>query len=288
MPEMRTSVAAFLDILGYKDLIEAAFKKGNGGEELVRLRSALDTAQEHLKHAIEKDQSDPGGQYCGALQHDSEMNRRLDFQLRSFTDNMVMGYPIPDRVGAPSILMQVIGYIGYFQMEMANAGYFVRGAISVGDLYIDDDIIFGPALMEAYRAEQSLAVYPRVILCGSAKEPLREAGSVFHPKVTDVLVDSDQRVFIDYLEQAVMIAYPDDRPFVEFLESHKGAIISKLKRYSAEPYVLAKYQWAAHYHNAFCEKYSALFEENYMIPSGLLASPPQDWIVFEAKHPSTD
>jgi hypothetical protein len=48
-PQLRPSVAASLDILGYKDYIDKAFSEGNGQKELVRLRTALDVAYQHLK-----------------------------------------------------------------------------------------------------------------------------------------------------------------------------------------------------------------------------------------------
>lgn len=40
----------------------------------------------------------------------------------------------------------------------------VRGSIAHGDLYSDQRIIFGPALVEAYLREEKLAKYPRIII----------------------------------------------------------------------------------------------------------------------------
>ncbi len=264
-PRLRPSVAAYLDILGYSDYIAGVFEEGRAENELVRLRSALDVAYEHLKEQSNK-------------QH---FNGKLDFQVRSFTDNLLIGYPIPEHGDALGILIMVVHCVGYLQMELARGGYFVRGAISVGALYVDDDIIFGPALMEAYRAEQKLAVYPRVILCDSAEGPFR--GPWQNRKVPGVLVDSDRRVFIDYLDGTVMIAYPDDRPFTEFLEGHKAAVVAKLKEFADKPYIRAKYDWAAIYHNAFCDTYPELFGEDDKISHTLLAPPPRAWIALRSE-----
>ena len=252
-PQLRQSVAAFLDILGYSDYIDGVFKEGKGQSELVRLRGALDVAYEHLKQQSQR------GHFDG----------KLDFQVRSFSDNLAIGYPIPERVGPFGILTMVVHYVAWIQAELAREGYFIRGAISVGELYVDDDIIFGPAIMEAYRAEHKLAVYPRVILCDSAKAPFQRPWR--EQKVPGVLLDSDGRVFIDYLEQTVMIAYPDDRPFTEFLEGHKTAVIGMIKKFMSNPYVRAKYDWAAIYHNAFCEKYPELFGEEDKIGSSTIS-----------------
>jgi hypothetical protein len=40
----------------------------------------------------------------------------------------------------------------------------VRGGATVGNLYHSNGIVFGDALIEAYRLESSVAVYPRVVL----------------------------------------------------------------------------------------------------------------------------
>ena len=263
-PKLRLSVAAFIDFLGYTEYIEDAFQKpGRGEKELMRLRGALDVAYNYLK---EKSNQKPDG-------------GPLDFQVRTFTDNLIIGCPIPEREDSfwpRTIIESVIDYIGYVQAQLARDGYFIRGAISVGELYIDEDIVFGPALMEAHRAERDLAVFPRVILCASAEEPFLERDE--NRKVFDVLVDSDQRVFIDYLENTVMIAYPDDRPFTEFLEGHKAAVMANLKKFAEKPYIRAKYEWAATYHNTFCDNHTDLFGDDHKIPHTLLASRPRFWI----------
>jgi hypothetical protein len=263
-PKLRLSVAAFVDFLGYSEYIEDAFKEpGRGEKELMRLRGALDVAYSYLKQR--STQETFGGP--------------LDLQVRTFTDNLIIGCPIPEGEDSfwPRIQIEsVITYVGEVQAQLARDGYFIRGAISVGELYIDEDIVFGPALMEAHRAEQQLAVFPRVILCGSAEEPFTERE--VDRKVSDVLVDSDQRIFIDFLESTVMIAYPDDRPFTEFLEGHKAAVMANLKKFADKPYIRAKYEWAATYHNTFCDNHPDLFGDDDKIPHTLLASRPRFWI----------
>lgn len=40
----------------------------------------------------------------------------------------------------------------------------VRGSISRGDLFVNENILFGPAMVEAYQREEALAIYPRIII----------------------------------------------------------------------------------------------------------------------------
>lgn len=282
-PQMRPSVAAFVDILGYSDYIDRVFndkEEGKSEKELNRLINALNEAQKYIKNKS----GDSASQYYQMMQPEGQNTKRQqDFQVRSFTDNLIIGYPIPEHSDAVSILLLVMDYIGYFQMEMAGEGYFIRGAISIGNLYIDEDIIFGPALMEAYRAEQKLAVYPRVILCDTAMEPFQGDWQWGERRVSGVLKDSDQRVFIDYLKETVMIAYPDAGPFTEFLEKHKEAVSAKLIEFSEQPYIKTKYEWAANYHNGFCNNYPEEFDDSHKISQKLLATPPQPWIPTKAR-----
>lgn len=240
-PKLRRSVAAFLDILGYKSQIKAAFSQGRSHEELQKLRRALDLAYRHLKEA-----------HCPG--------ERQRFQARGFTDNLVIGYPISDGESGSCDVLAVVNYLSYLQAELARQGYFLRGALAVGELYMDEDIVFGPSLLEAYDAEQCLAKYPRVILCKSATDTIDPTSFPWLSEgVVNLLKDSDGCVFIDYLKATVMLAYPDDRPFCEILDDHRTQICARLKEFHECAKVLEKYEWAANYHNFFCRRYPQEF-----------------------------
>ena len=64
-------------------------------------------------------------------------------------------------------LDQVLSDIALLQLGLAHEGFFVRGGVAVGALYIDDDMVFGPGLLDAHDAEQN-AKTPRVVLHESA------------------------------------------------------------------------------------------------------------------------
>jgi hypothetical protein len=268
-PRLRRSVTAFIDILGYTEYIRNCFKLGTGQAELQKLRDALDVAyldlkQRHTSTIAEKD---------------------LSLQIRTFTDNLVIAHIMPEPIGdddgrwGESCIQTVVFYVAFLQAEMARQGYLIRGAITVGDLYLDEDIVFGPALLEAYDAESKLAIFPRVILCENA---VKEFKPNWTRKIPDLLIDSDNKVFIDYLDATVMIAYPDDRPFTEFTDGHKVLVVENLKKYKDNPHIRAKYEWAAIYHNSFCDRFPNLFNENEKIPLDLLANVPREWTIAVA------
>ena len=52
----------------------------------------------------------------------------------------------------------------FAQTEIANRRVLIRGAVTVGMLCVQSGVIFGPALIDAYRMERDLARFPRVIV----------------------------------------------------------------------------------------------------------------------------
>jgi hypothetical protein len=67
------------------------------------------------------------------------------------------------RVTQFSDWINIIKDIFVLQLNLLRHGFLIRGAVTVGDLYHDDQFCFGPALIEAAELEK-LAMYPRVIL----------------------------------------------------------------------------------------------------------------------------
>ncbi|WP_321897185.1 hypothetical protein [Burkholderia cepacia] len=48
---------------------------------------------------------------------------------------------------------------------MALKGFFIRGGLAVDQLFMDENSVYGAALLEAYRLESKVAVNPVVVLC---------------------------------------------------------------------------------------------------------------------------
>lgn len=76
----------------------------------------------------------------------------------------MIGYPI--HTDGEIELGNAFSDLSYFQMIMSMEGFFIRGGIAIGDLYMDEITVFGSGLMEAYQAETTLARDPRIVLGG--------------------------------------------------------------------------------------------------------------------------
>jgi hypothetical protein len=269
-PALRRSVLAFFDILGYIKSAKDAYEAGTQAEMLKALYSALTGGRNWLEE-----------RYFGEEQKDvdEEHNKvfaKDRFAVKAFTDNIVIGWPIDD--DAETELADAVGKLIDFQFHMAAAGFFVRGAIAIGDAYVDDVVVFGKALLDAHEAESTIARDPRIVLTQPAKEALKVHLTYYpHPQnshhVRTVLRDADDQWFVNYL-QAVLYAPDDVGPDSEGLLKHKLVVESKLLQFKSEPAIWSKYSWVAAYHNYFCDANRNWFDTSHKIDLELFRTTP--------------
>ena len=66
----------------------------------------------------------------------------------------------------PESLAVVVDICNSIQELLFNldAPILLRGAIAVGDFYLNENLVFGKGLVDAYWAQEKYAVYPRIII----------------------------------------------------------------------------------------------------------------------------
>ncbi|KGQ19772.1 hypothetical protein LF41_2274 [Lysobacter dokdonensis DS-58] len=164
-----------------------------------------------------------------------------------------------------------------YQFQMAKKGFFIRGGLSVGALFVDENSVYGPALIEAYHLENKVAVNPIVVLSDDAMGlSLHHTGyyaGESSPQEEDILVGADGRFFLNYLVECVD---DSDFPTVNWADLllHKTQVESALNEYKGDLHVFAKYAWLAAYHNYFCEskKHLVGYSDQVKISSSLAAT----------------
>jgi hypothetical protein len=199
------------------------------------------------------------------------------FVLKAFTDNIVLAFPI--HRDAESEFGSAFFKIAAFQLAMATKGFFIRGAVSIGNAYVDDFMVFGDALTQAYQGERRLARDPRIILTEPAVMAVKShltyySSSRYAPQTKELLCDADGQWFINYLD-TILMAADDHGPFYDELKKHKAAVEEKLSHFKSEPPIFSKYAWIANYHNFFCDLHSDYFSDEYKIDTELFRSPPK-------------
>lgn len=242
-PRLQHSVFAFVDILGYRDLVCGTHGQVSQQDLLVQLHKALSSSREWIDIGDSPEELEAFG-------------GKDRFALKAFTDNIAIGWPIKYRDGESEFGL-AFGDLADFQLTMVNAGFFIRGAISVGDVYVDEIAVFGDALMESHRGESSLARDPRIVLTQSARQSVRNHLRYYRnghhaPQNRDVMRDTDGQWFLNYLD-TILIAEETQGPFFGELERHRASVQSKLDKYRQSPPIFAKYSWTAGYHNFFCD-----------------------------------
>ena len=250
--ELHKSIIAFVDILGFRELVRNAKKDGKSQKIFTDFYQVLATWYKR-DATFSKE----------VFEMPAIGGKKDKYKIRIFTDCILIGCPIRksgrkhDFIEGCDEFLDIFSTLYLLQIEMVNQGYFVRGAIAVDDeLYMDDVIIYGNGVTEAYEAESKQAKYPRIILTKSAEKMFMEIDKSFVDQERNNYLnpylnrDSDGQLFLNYLE-SIKIG-ESDYQFVDELEKHKQMVEANLRTYHDNPHCLEKYVWAANYHNYFC------------------------------------
>jgi hypothetical protein len=132
-PSYEKRMVAFCDVLGWRSKID---KAGSDSEKIGGLRRQI----LFIARLI------------------SNVSETVGLRFSSFSDNIVISGPANDFTTAVFKFM-----LGDYQMTSAAFGFLTRGAITVGDVCHDKQVVFGPALNRAYELESTVANYPRII-----------------------------------------------------------------------------------------------------------------------------
>ena len=231
---------AFIDILGFKDIIKHTLE---GPDEYVRIKKVLNYIADIQQY-----------NYYGAL---AESGILKDVSV--FSDSIVISYSLKTPIGGA--LFHVLIDIVHLYIELLNNGIFVRGGISYGEMYHNQKICFGPAMISAYMLEEEKAIYPRIVIERKAIETgIRNPGSAntvnMERQYISGLISKDKKdkvYYLDFLSQ--VDEFDDIDGYLFYLERVKKYVENELEK--SYPYdIHLKYVWFAHYYNQTIQKIS--------------------------------
>jgi hypothetical protein len=246
MSDYEKSVLIFIDILGFGDIVRKT--SATEIEKLLRLANESSSTSEY----------------------DTEFSGRRSL---SFSDTIITSCPLvgPHGFLAHGLLFDEIMNIVFLQTDMIDrGGTFLRGALTVGDVHHSKDMVFGPAVIDAYEIESKLCNYPRVVIDpkvlldyentqvlrygdNSAEDDLKFVKSLIRQ-------DSDGLWFVDYLK-GMLGNFDDPEYYLTFLKKHKELILNKASENKKLNGIALKYNWLARYHNLVV---SELFKEKVL------------------------
>lgn len=153
LPKIHTSnyCVAYLDVLGAEN-----YMKGNLADKFLNDLNSI---------------------YFDAINDISFTNyvTQKDIQVKIFSDNILLGIQINENDGLrKDKIEKILNIAGNIFNNALYHGYLLRGAITEGPFYKDDNNIFvyGKALIDAVEIEEELAIYPRVVAQKSLQETL--------------------------------------------------------------------------------------------------------------------
>ena len=237
-PVHRLSYCAFLDVLGFSERIRMSYKDNAGNKLLQEFHGIFERRITRLK---------------------SDTDESLMY-FKSFSDNVLLAHPRFSE-DMESEFGFILWSISEYQFEIALQGFFIRGGLSVGPLFIDDNSVYGEALIDAYELESKTAVNPIVVLCKNTMKLVDKHIGYYHgeaaPQIRHVLINADGRYFINYLSECVIETHEGEAVDSKSLRKHKTQIERALVQYAAQPAVFAKFSWLSEYHNYFCNSVSS-------------------------------
>ncbi|MFN4056402.1 MAG: hypothetical protein ACK4GU_16200 [Alishewanella aestuarii] len=178
----------------------------------------------------------------------------------------------------------------------SSKGIFLRGGISTKYCYIKDEFAVGEGLIAAYKAESSLAIYPRIVFSEEVladqqlKSSIDTLSNLMYGGQNIIKRGDDGVYYLDYLgynlstidlslRMVLEWAMRDRTQFLSavthsrsFFDKHRQEIIKKLETLEAKKVgsntdevlrldkVIEKFKWLKEYHNISLSKYEAFSE----------------------------
>lgn len=188
-PKYEEQFTAFVDLLGFAEAITAA-DADRLGNVLRMLRSL----------AEQRSESDYVPDVEGRLV-------LVKPAISVFSDHIVVSYPLmpieADRQNRGGAAFVVEGHFSLLLARMAASaleiGFLIRGGATVGKLYHGNGVVFGEALVDAFRLESRTSVYPRVTM---SKELVERKGWFSHPDIR--ACDQDGLWYFNYIQELLV------------------------------------------------------------------------------------
>lgn len=261
---------AFLDILGFETLVNQSKDNPELVGKIVNiLKQSKEIALRILKAKLTVLRVDP-----------------TQYLYRAFSDTVVICGPYVSHDDFNFLSTWIANY-QYFMWKEEQ--YFVRGAVVYGDIYHDEDFIFGPAFVEGYHLERDefKAVWPRVLIDESVLNQLTQT-----ERTRDFLEilrrDGNDLVYLDYLREFFhLFAFAENQKVLgarerdygmptELFKNHKQAILGqvnellKKENNGDSKAVISKYLELSRYHNdtidALCTVITEIQNDDNLIP----------------------
>jgi hypothetical protein len=237
--EYEQRAVAFLDILGWKDLVQHSVAEPRAMNEISMAVGWIFSLQDTLGH--------------------SDL-----FATTQFSDSVVISVSLKPRSDRINPFFQLYSCCCCLSRLLMRRGIFLRGGVTDGLMYHSGSIAFGPALTAAYELESKFAVTPRIVTPSrSSGEPRfqfnRDPRTGF--QVNFWRKDKrDNMHFLDFLASfsgvpECDLIIPGHPEISTRLDELANPIRTALIHQHDSERILAKYRWLAEYYNEVARQF---------------------------------
>ena len=252
-PEPR--YCAFLDILGFKEILKAIEERPNS-QEAERLISALTFMSSEVDESAYSTDLP-----VYELTVDGMIERELGDPRMTYVSDCIIISTEHTEDGLKALCRKV----SKIWIDLAWDGFFCRGAISEGLLFHHRDIVFGSAYLSAYELEK-MADYPRVIFDEQVVESSGGFPATFPLCPPTSERGDDGKVYLRYFPYSFFPPYAFDWTtyLLRVRDRICGALKSKTGRVR-EKYVFLRKEFnfcVEHFRNVLAPELLAIPDEN--------------------------
>lgn len=247
-----TCIVAFIDILGFKEMV---FKSGKDEDKHQMISKALGYLKNLEKNhdwvkkfiAVEEDAQKKG-----------EENFIIDKLMRvtCFSDSILISVRLEEKENRfNEVFSTLVAYIAFVGNFLIKNGILIRGGITVGDLvHTREGVVYGRGLIKAHELESKTAINPRIIL---SKELIKKLNYPLESKknrypyhqylsrFNDGCLGFHQLTILqvmDSLEEELFLEmFEEDK--VTIIDKIKNVIINELDNNFEKTEVFSKYNW---------------------------------------------
>lgn len=224
MNSYEKSIIAFLDILGFKNLINT--------EEFDKIKEIFQSIMSNKEALIALHIATDGE---ASLERYNEVLSATKIHLMS--DSIIVAAPNKCKE-ALAVVIDICSCIQTILYEFESP-IFLRGAIEIGDFFLDNNVIFGKGLVDAYVAQENYAIYPRIIISAEIVENMIVS---MKEDYSGLPVDTDGYYYIDTLKRYINCNTKEELLNCERYIKIKECVQEKLKGY-ADSRIREKYIW---------------------------------------------
>jgi len=188
----------------------------------------------------------------------SNVNSLGTYDIKIFSDNILIAQKVADGKLSNQII-SMVNLAGSIQLNaLVQFGFLSRGGMSIGELSIDSTVVWGKGLIDAYKIENSLANYPRIILSNQLINAYDSCTQKELNLYAFIKEDFDCLWFVDFLMAAPNIT------LIPQISERLRAIVDPYHKESDK--LKQKINWLIAHFNVYCRKYKDRGYEEYAIP----------------------